>query len=64
MEANGRLEKQIGLNIDFYLPMIGCAIVQAVSHLASHNVGPGLAPRAIDVGFVVDKVTLGHVTLR
>ena len=41
MEANGRLEKQIRLSIDFYILMIGSAIAQAVIRSASHSGGPG-----------------------
>ena len=40
IEANGRLEKQIGLSIDFYILMIGTAIAQAIIRLASNSGGP------------------------
>ena len=41
MGANGRLEKQIGLSIDFYILMINSAIAQAFIRLASHTGVPG-----------------------
>jgi hypothetical protein len=39
-------------------------MAQEVSHQYVKVEEPGIEPRLLNLGFVVDKVTLGHVALR